>query len=136
MRARQKAREFFPTPFFLDFVRKRGCRKTHFSKMRPCVRPSVQKPIALESVDFASPKLRGSKKRQISLLRQKSRYLLSKLFSFFCEIHSSRISCCVTPTGANKYFNAARSGYSNPKEGRDGTPNHLPTRCSHTIDFP
>ena len=24
VRARQKAREFFPTPFFLDFVRERG----------------------------------------------------------------------------------------------------------------
>ena len=28
-----------------------------------CVRPSVQKPIALVSVDFASPKVMGSKKR-------------------------------------------------------------------------
>ena len=40
-RARQKAREFFPTPFFLDFVRGRGIRKTHFSKLRPRVRPGA-----------------------------------------------------------------------------------------------
>ena len=46
----------------LDFVCKRGFRKTHFSKLRPCTRAYVQKPIARISVDFASPKVTGSKK--------------------------------------------------------------------------
>ena len=41
-RAWQQARVFFPTPFLMEFVRKRGFRKTHFSKLRPCVRPSVR----------------------------------------------------------------------------------------------
>ena len=41
VRARQKAREFFPTPFFLDFICGRGFRETHFSKFaRARVRPS------------------------------------------------------------------------------------------------
>ena len=48
---------FFPTPFLMDLVRKRGFWETHFSKLRPCVRPSVQTPTDLESVDFASPKM-------------------------------------------------------------------------------
>ena len=63
------------------------------------VRPSVQEPIALESVDFASPKMGGSQKKDIPLLwlfltsnqsilcrkkglRQKNRYLLSKQLFF------------------------------------------------------
>ena len=60
VRARQKEREFFPIPFFLDFVRGGGISENAFFKIAParsCVRPSVQKPKALESVDFASPKL-------------------------------------------------------------------------------
>ena len=68
VRARQKEREFFPIPFFLDFVRGGGgFREMHFSKLRLRVRASVRpsrsltesvvRPEALESVDFASPKL-------------------------------------------------------------------------------
>ena len=62
MRARQKAREFFSTLFFwISFV-KGDFEKRIFQKyVRACVRPSAQKPIALESVDFASPKWRVSK---------------------------------------------------------------------------
>ena len=117
MRPRRKARVFSSTPFLLDFSRGRGFRKIVFSKLRLSVRPSVQKPIALESVDFASPKVMGSRKRDIPLrswflpsnqsilfrkkgLRRKNRYLLSTCFLF--AKFTSYISCCVTPTGANK----------------------------------
>ena len=40
-------------------------------------------------------------------LEQKNRYLLSTYF--FCEIHNSHISCCVTPTGAHKNKNVFAS---------------------------
>ena len=81
--------------------------------MCPCVRPSVQKPIALESVDFASPKLRGSEKRDsiiVTVFALKSVDFVSqegvatkkslppvKAFLFFCEIHSSHIFPAVSP---------------------------------------
>ena len=70
VRTRQKAREFFPTPFFWFSFVKGDFEKHIFQNLsvRACVRPSVQKPISLESVDFASPKMVGSKKREIPLL--------------------------------------------------------------------
>ena len=42
--------------------------KNAFFEICPGVRPAVQKAIALESVDFAPPKMRGPKKRDIPLL--------------------------------------------------------------------
>ena len=107
-------------PFFVGFQSWKGILKNvcphfqlldfrvgaHFSKLCPRVRapvrPSVQKPIALKSVDFASPKMVGSKKRHIPFwtpflpynlsilcrekgLRQKNRYLLSVCFWFFVK---------------------------------------------------
>ena len=119
-RARQKAREFFPPPFFWGFVFERGFWKTHFSKcvrarvrppVRLSVRPSVQKPIALESVDFASPKMRGSKETfsYWDWLPYDQSILCSKKglgqkvatscqrVSFFCEIHNSHIFPAVSP---------------------------------------
>ena len=98
VRARQKVREFFFTPFFSDLVGESGFRKTHFSisrlSVRLFVRPSVcscvQKPIAVEQVDFASLKMGGSKKRQVPLLRQKIATPCQSVF-VFCEIRSSHI---------------------------------------------
>ena len=50
---------FLTLLFWISFV-EGDFEKRIFQK---CVRPSVQTPIALESVDFASPKMWGSKKR-------------------------------------------------------------------------
>ena len=71
---------FRPTPFLMDFARIGGFRKTHFSILRPSVRPSGQTPIALESVDFASPKM-----------------TLPSVRAFFCEIRNSHISPAASP---------------------------------------
>ena len=112
MRARRKAREFFLTLFFWISVVKGDFVKRIFQNLS--VRPSVQKPVALESVDVASPKMRGSKKRHIPLLRHsvdfvsqkgvETKKLLPPVKVFrFREIHSSHFSCCVTPTRAYKY---------------------------------
>ena len=99
---RRRESSFLPRFFWISFV-KGDFEKRIFQKyVRACVRASIQKPIALESIDFASPKWRVSKKRQIPFwtpflpsnqsilyrkrgLRQKSRYLLSKRFPFFVK---------------------------------------------------
>ena len=95
--------------------------KNAFSKIasvRASVRPSgVQKPIALVLANFASPKVRGSKNRQIPfelffrppidrfILAKSDRY--QKAF-FFCGIYNSAyISCCVAPNGGQKILNTA-----------------------------
>ena len=91
-----------------------------FFKICPCVRASVQKPIALESVDFASPKMVGSKKRDsviVTFCLTISRFCAAKRgwgkkaatscqsVFVFCEIHSSHIFPAVSPhQRANKYF--------------------------------
>ena len=86
-RARRKACEFFPNPFLLDLVCKRGFRETHFPKLRPRTRPSRRQWLWNRSI---SP-------------HQKWRYLLSKRFVFSWNSQQSYFSCCVTPTGAS-YF--------------------------------
>ena len=86
----------------MDIIRGRGVWKIVSSKLRP----SVQEPIAQVSVDFASPKVMGSRRRHIPFrmlflpsnrsicflkkrLLQKMGYHLSKCF--FCEIRNSHI---------------------------------------------
>ena len=122
VRAWRKAREFFPAPFlffWISFV-KGDFEKTHFSKLRACVRPSgVQKPIALVSANFASPKVRGSKKRQIPFelfspsnrsicfFAKSDRYQKSATPCqrvFFVKFTTVHIFPAVSPqTGAKKY---------------------------------
>ena len=57
-----------PYPVFCGFCLWKGILTNAFFEICPGVRPAVQKAIALESVDFAPPKMRGSKKRDIPLL--------------------------------------------------------------------
>ena len=59
---------FLPRFFWISLVKADFEKRIFQFRVRACVRPSVQKPIAIESVDFASPKMGGSKKRQIPLL--------------------------------------------------------------------
>ena len=111
---RRRESSFLPRFFWISLVErdfeKRIFRKCVCARVRPSVRPFLypsRKPIALESVDFASPKMRDSMMRQIPRwalflpsnqsilcrergLRQKSRYLLSKRFPLFVKF--TRIS--------------------------------------------
>ena len=55
-------------PFFCGSTPWNGIPKNVFFEIafvRAGIRPSVQKPIALESVDFAASEMVGSKKRRI-----------------------------------------------------------------------
>ena len=107
----------------MDIIRGRGVWKIVSSKLRP----SVQEPIAQVSVDFASPKVMGSRRRHIPFrmlflpsnqsicflkkgLLQKMGYHLSKCF--FCEIRNSHMSCCVIPTGANSNLHFSKVFFS------------------------
>ena len=96
--------------FLVDFNREKGFRKKFFrSCVCACVRPSVQKPAALQSVDLESPKpqvLTGEipfngTLTSLVLLRkkeptQKMRYLPPKCF-IFCEIRNSHIFPAASP---------------------------------------
>ena len=94
------------------------------ASVRPSVRASVQEPIVLASVDFASPKMMGSKKRHIpfrtpfltsnrsiSFLKKGSMrrtgYLLSLCFLLRNSQKSYFLFC--HPTGANSYKKSAAS---------------------------
>ena len=54
--------------FLVDVASESVVLETRFSKWRPCVPPCVQKPIALESLAFASPNIWCSPRRDISRL--------------------------------------------------------------------
>ena len=62
--------------------------------------------FAFKSVDFVSQKGVATKKSLPPV----------KAFLFFCEIHSSHIACCVTPTGADKYLGRHGPGRSGPDD--------------------
>ena len=84
---------FFSYPFFCRIsVAKKSFEKQFFQNcslpsVRKCVRPSVQKPVALVSVDFAWPKVMAFKTASIGRFVlakkgsiQKNCYLLSRHF--------------------------------------------------------
>ena len=83
VRGRRKAREFFPTPFLLDFVGKRGFRETYFPKLRLCVRPSFR------------PDAHSSRIGRFRLTKNGATSCKNVLF--FREIHNSHIFPSVSP---------------------------------------
>ena len=60
---RRRESSFLPRFFWISFVKRDFEKRIFQFRVRASVRPSVQKPIAIESVDFASPKMGGVLRR-------------------------------------------------------------------------